>query len=204
MDECVEHLVKVTRSDRIEHIKFRNGIIQSFEPKFRSIAKDCDRYFNALFDLSEQGLIDTKNVAQYSATGSLWIWYQYIENGFLDLVEAQLERDVTSRDFYGPLFENTTLVLARLWEKQEPQRVLSIHKSALVHRLKAIRAESATSKDVAKGRTARLASENWLKHYLPAFQGIIAEYEALLKTANTGDDELEDMRDAGRSCDLGL
>jgi hypothetical protein len=154
-----------------------------------------------LFALTEKGLLETSEVIECSGKGSLWVSYQYIEKGLLDLVEADLKRDVTSRDFYGPLFENTQLVLARLLEVQENERVLSLYKSAIAHRLKAMKEESAIVRKFEKGSNAHGASKKWLKHYSPALKRIIKDYGALLKGSNKSDPELENIRKAIRACD---
>lgn len=152
--------------------------------------------------LNEKGLIETSAVIEYSGKGSLWISHQYIDKGLLDLVEADLKRDVTSRDFYGPLFENTQLVLARLLEVQENERVLSLYKSAIAHRLRAVKAESAIVRKFEESSTAHGASKKWLKHYSPALKGIIKDYDALLKASNKSDPDLENIRKAIRACDI--
>jgi hypothetical protein len=170
---------------------FRDGIIEGFEPKFKSIAKDRDRYFDALYELSEKGLIETSDVIEYSGRGSLWISYQYIENGLLDFVEADLKSAVASRDFYGPLFENTKLVLARILELEESKRVLSLYKVAISHRMRAMKAESAIVRKFGKGTNAHGASRKWIKHYSPALNGIIEEYGELLKSTGTLDPDLD-------------
>ena len=169
---------------------FRDGIIEGFEPKFKSIAKDCDRYFDALLDINEKGLIETGEVIEYSGNGSLWISYQYIDKGLLDFVESDLKSDVASRDFYGPLFENTKLVLARLLEVQESELVLSLYKVAISHRISAMKEESAIVRKFEKGTTAHGASKKWIKHYSPALKGIIKEYDELLKSVGTFDPDL--------------
>ena len=153
-----------------------------------------------MFALTEKGLLETSEVIECSGKGSLWISYQYIEKGLLDLVEADLKRDVTSRDFYGPLFENTQLVLERLLEVQENERVLSLYKSAIAHRLKAMEQESAIVRKFEKGSNAHGASKKWLKHYSPALKRIIKEYDTLLKASGESDPELEDIRKAIRAC----
>ena len=88
-------------------LTLQNGILKNFQPKFKSISKDCDRYSDALFKLWEDGQFDRAEFLDLSAEGSLWIAFQYIGKGHIDLVEKDLMRDVTSRDFYGTLFENT-------------------------------------------------------------------------------------------------
>ena len=173
---------------------FRDGIIEDFEPKFKSIARDCDRYFDALLDMNDKGLIETGDVIEYSGKGSLWISFQYIEKGLLDLVEADLKRDVASRDSYGPLFENTKLVLVRLLEVQQSKLVLSLYKTAISHRLKAMKAESANVRKFDKSTTAHGASKKWIKHHSPALKGIIKEYDEVLKSAGTFDSDLDRIR----------
>lgn len=141
--------------------------------------------------LNEEGLIETSAVIEYSGNGSLWISYQYIDKGHLNLVEADLKREVASRDFYGPLFENTQLVLARLLEVQESERVVSLYKAAISHRLRAMKAERAILRKFGKGTASHEASKKWVKHFSPALKGIIKEYDALLKSTGTFDPDLD-------------
>ncbi len=147
-----------------------------------------------MFALSEEGLIETNAVIEYSGKGSLWIAYQYIGKGLFDLVEADVRRAVTSRDFYGPLFENTRLVLARLVEAQESERVLSLYKAAISHRFRALNAKQAIVRKFAERSAAHDASTKWIKHYSPALKGIIDEYDVLLKSTEKCDPDLEKWR----------
>jgi hypothetical protein len=147
-----------------------------------------------LCTLEEKGLIETKNVIEFSGRGSLWITYQYIEKGLLDLVQADLEQAVASRDFYGPLFENTELALARLFELQEHERALSIYKLAITHRLKAIKGEIATVRKTEKGKNAHGASKKWIKHHAPPLKRLVDQYETLLEKYGVNDPDLGAIR----------
>lgn len=170
----------------------RDGIIEGFEPKFKSIAKDCDRYFDALVVCSENGSIRTDQVIALSGEGTLWITYQYIDNGFLDLVEADMIRTVTSRDFFGPLFENTRLILDRLLLVSEPDRVIRIYRAAIKHRLKALKSVSATRKKT-QNQPDRSRAEQWADTYIPALETMLQDYRALLAQIDKTDPELAEF-----------
>lgn len=170
---------------------FKNGIIDGFTPKFKSIKIDCDRYFDALASLSEDGIIQSDEVLKYTSPGYLWIYFQYIENGYTDAIVADLKKDVTDRDFYGALFENTRLVLDRLMELSEHENVINVYKAAILHRLKAFKEEHSIFVNPRIKCEARNASKKWLKHYLPTFEKIVADYEKLLSRLKQIDPDIE-------------
>ena len=170
---------------------FTNGIIEGFTPKFKSINKDCDRYFDALASLSEDGSIQTDEVLKYTSPGYLWIYFQYIENGYSDAIVADLKKDVTDRDFYGALFENTRLVLDRLMELSEHENVINVYKAAILHRLKAFKEEHSIFVNPRKKCEARNSSKKWLKHYLPTFEKIVSDYEKILSELKRVDPDIE-------------
>lgn len=159
---------------------FRDDIIEKFSPNFKSIAKDCDRYSNELVKLIDSEVIEAREYIELSGKGSLWIAFQYIDQGLLDLVEAHVRRHVTSRDFYGPLFENTRATLARLIECSEVERVCKLYRAAIEHRLKALKAEAANRDRPTSDRQFRESAAKWVRHYLPAAKKMVKEYEALL------------------------
>lgn len=169
---------------------FQDGILEGFGPNFKSVQKDCDRYSNKLTELIEMDEIEARDYIQLSGKGSLWIAYQYIEHGFLDLVEAHVRSQVTCRDFYGPLFENTSSILARLTECSEDERVCRLYRAAIQHRLKALKAEAATRDRPKSSRQARTTSAKWVKTVLPPLRRMIQDYEALLASKASLDPEL--------------
>ncbi len=144
-----------------------------------------------MFQLSEDGIIPTDQVIKLSGDGSLWIVFQYIDKGLLDIVEADLRRDVVSRDFYGFLFENTRLTLDRLLEISEDDRVISTYRAAISHRLKALKSEASTRDNSKEKRDARNSSAKWVKHYLPAIKKIVSDYRDLLDRLGRSDPELD-------------
>ena len=170
-------------------------------PKFKSINKDFDRYFDALFNLSEAGEIETSDVLNLSSAGSLWIAFEYIDKGLLGLVEADIRRDVTSRDFHGPLFENTAMILERLIEVSEGDRVIAIYRAAIDHRLKALKAEGAM-RDKTKIVSARNASAKWVRFYMPAAKKMMKDYGALLMRLDRKDPELENLIQMANAIEL--
>ncbi len=169
---------------------FKNGIIDNFEVRFKSISKDKDRYFDTLIDLSEKGHLKTNQVLNFSAAGSLWIYDQYLEKGLLDIVEKDLRRGVASRDFHGPLFENTQVIFGRLWEMGEVDMVLRLYRAAITHRLKAIISEQAIRDKFDVDTKAHKESARWIKHYYPFLKDMIAEYAERLVEENIKNDDL--------------
>lgn len=152
--------------------------------------------------LNDRGLLETGDILERSSEGSLWISYLYIDEGHLDLVIADLKRDVTSRDFHGPLFANTRLVLERLLSVAENESVQSIYRAAIDHRLKAIRSEKAILRKSRRTNQAQKPSTKWLKHYIPPLKDMVADYEALLKQTNSSDPELENIKQTLRADDV--
>lgn len=169
---------------------FQDGILEGFRPNFKSIGKDCDRYSDELVKLIDLEEIETRDYIQLSGKGSLWIEYQYIEQGLLDLVEAHVRSVVTGRDFYGQLFENTRSILGRLIECSEDERVCRLYRAAIEHRLKALKAEAALRDRSKSNRQARTSSAKWIEHYLPSVRKMIQDYEAILIRSARVDPEL--------------
>lgn len=170
---------------------FQDRIIVGFKLSFKSIAKDDSRYFDALFDLIEKEDIKQSEYIEYSSAGSLWIVQQYIEQGYLEMVEKDLRRDVASRDFHGPLFENTRKILDMLLERDEIDIVLRTYKAAITHRLKAITEEQKLRDKSQASTQAHKQSAKWVKHYYPALRDMILEYSALVQALNIPDSEQE-------------
>lgn len=168
----------------------QDGILKGFLPGFKSIEKDCDRYSDQLVERIELGKIETRDYIQLSGKGSLWIVFQYIDKGLLDLVQAHVSRHVTSRDFYGPLAENTRSILARLLECSEDDRVFKTYRAAIGHRLKALKAEAALRDRPSVDRQARTSSAKWIKTVLPPVKKMIRDYEILLASRDSVDPEL--------------
>jgi hypothetical protein len=168
----------------------RDGLLEGFTPTFNSIQKDCDRYADELVQFIELEKIEARDYIQLNGKGSLWIVYQYIEKGLLDLVEANVRSHVTSRDFYGPLFENTRSTLARLLECSESERVYRLYRAAIEHRLKALKAEVAIRDRSASSRHARTSSTKWVKTVLPAVKKMTQDYEVLLGGNATSDTDI--------------
>lgn len=190
-----------TISSGSKKITFSNGILTKFEPGFKSIRKDSDRYFDALFDLSEKGIIEANEVIQLSSDGALWITFQYIDKGLLDIVEADAKAAVISRDFYGHLFENTRLTLDRLLEISEVERVETIYRAAIKHRLKAMQEEAMLWKKTRKKHPPN-AKSKWIGHYLGPLKNLIKDYEKILADHAKTDPEVEDFVRALRTCEL--
>jgi len=167
-----------------------DGLLEGFRPNFKSIKKDCDRYSDELVKLIELDEIEAQDYVHLSGKGSLWIAEQYIEQGLLDLVESHLRSHVTSRDFYGPLFENTRSILACLLEYSEHERVCKLYRAAIDHRLKALQAEAAIRDRPKSSTQARTSSAKWVKAVLPTTKKMIKDYEAILASKASIDPEL--------------
>jgi len=169
---------------------FDAGILAGFAPRFKSIRADCDRYSNELVELFEAGKIERAAYPELNGKGSLWVVLQYIEKGRLDDVEAHVRRHVTSRDLYGPLHQNTAATLAYLSERSEHDRVYSLFRAAIEHRLEALQGEAETRDQEERSRNARTASAKWIRHYLPAALDILQQYKTLLAKNGHVDPEL--------------
>ena len=171
-----------------------NEILKNFRPGFRSIAKDCDRYSGELVKLFELEEIDARQYLLLSGKGTLWIIDQYIAQGHLDVVEAYVRGFVTSRDFYGPLFEQTQSILTRLLEVSEDDRVFRLYRAAIDHRLRALKDEAATRDQPKTNRQSRTSSAKWVKTVLPVVKKMVTDYEALLVTRAKTDPDLSKYR----------
>lgn len=145
-------------------------------------------------DLSEDGTILPNEVIKYSSPGYLWIYFQYIDHDYTDAIEADLIKDVTGRDFYGALFENTRLVLNRLMSLSEHERVIRVYKAAIEHRIKALKKEHAISINPNKKVQSQNASKKWVKHYLPPFKKLVSDYEAILSGIEQTDLDIDGYR----------
>ena len=156
-----------------------NGILAQFIPRFQSLAKDQDRYFDALADLSEKGVIRPSQVLSLSAAGNDWLIYRYLENGEVELVCQALRKDVTSRDFHGPLFESTRRTLDQLLAMGEVRQVFAVYRAALAHRAKALAGEMRIFRDQKRSEVARQASLEWVSEYLPAFTELVDAFAEL-------------------------
>ena len=160
-------------------MNFRDGVIEAFEPRFDTVSKDCDRYSDALIALIEAGSIDRKDYFDLNAAGSLWISFQYIENGLLDAVETDLIRGEANRDIFGAIHQNTQLTLTRLIEAGAFEQVMIIYRSAIEHRVRALNSELAILKKSRDG--GRKASSRWIEHYLPPLRTMVEDYGELLR-----------------------
>ncbi len=112
-------------------MNIRDGLIQTFEPRFDSIDKDCGRYSDTLIEMVEGGSVKREDYFELNSSGSLWIVFQYIECGFWDAVEKHLIRGETSRDIYGPLHKNSHLTLRRLTELGAARCVENVYRAAI-------------------------------------------------------------------------
>ena len=184
----------LNRNFESEAVKFRDGVIETFEPRFDSVSKDCDRYSDALTALVESGSLDRKEYFELSGTGSLWISFKYIESGLLDAVESDLIRSESSRDIFGALHQNTQLTLQRLIEVGAFERVMNTYRSAIEHRVRALKSELAMQEKSRKG--GQMATSGWIEHYLPPLRNMVKEYGELLHRLNLTDPNLETYRSA--------
>lgn len=122
----------------------------------------------------------------------LWIALQYIEAGHLDLVEAHVRGDVSGRrGFYGPLHENTHALLERLVECSEHERVFSLYRAAISHRLKALKEEAINSEKAMPESHSWRTSKEWVDQYMPTTQKMIEDYKAILAAARRADPEVQ-------------
>ena len=123
-----------------------------------------------------------------------------MEKGLLDLVEADALRAETGRDFFGPLHQNTQLVLERLLEKRQADRVMAIYRAAINHRLRAMKSETALWEKARKKHPSRTQSK-WIRHYMPALRNMVHDYAGLLDRIGRHDPELEQFETAMKALD---
>jgi hypothetical protein len=159
---------------------FENDILVGFQPKFKSIDRDCDRYSDILFKQHENGDFDAKKFLDLSAAGSLWITEQYIDQGLFELVEIDLRATIINRDTYGPLHPQILAIFERLLYASQNDRVIAMYVDAIKHRLR-----YATSKS---------SPPKFRKFYLPALREMIADFEILLVRLNSDQGVIKDFQ----------
>jgi hypothetical protein len=109
-------------------MEFRDGLIQGFELKFRSVAEDTERYLFALVDLLEEGTIEeVPGQSLYSShysEGYTWILDSYVEKGLSRKLEDYFtpSGDVS----FAPFPETMLRYLDLLLEMGESARVRRI------------------------------------------------------------------------------
>lgn len=107
---------------------FKDGRIQGFRLKFKSLSDDTERYLFALADLLDAGKIQkVPGKSLYSThydKGYAWILDTYFEEGRLDQIEDYFTP--SGEVFFGPLHESELQYLGRMLEMGEAARVRRI------------------------------------------------------------------------------
>ncbi len=145
---------------------FENDLISGFKPRFKSIDRDCDRYSDILFAHHENDEIDAKQFLELNAKGSLWIIFEYIDRGLLDMVEQDLRQSIINRDSHGELHPQVLTIFERLLEISENERVISIYGAAIQHRLTYLLSNSTPT--------------HWIGFYYRQLEPMISDFGALL------------------------
>lgn len=81
-----------------EKLGYENGLVTGFEPKFRSLDDDQERYLFAIVELADAGVIESepgKPLYPFAEKGYDWLTKRYFEKGKLD----EIERHFTADDF---------------------------------------------------------------------------------------------------------
>jgi hypothetical protein len=114
-------------------MEFKDGRIQGFELKFRSVAEDTEQYLFALADLLEAGKIqEVPGQSLYSShydEGYAWIIESYFEKGLLDDLEAYFTP--SGEVFFAPMHETQLKYLGRMLDMGESARVRRIWRAHL-------------------------------------------------------------------------
>ena len=145
---------------------FENDILVGFQPKFKSIDRDCDRYSDILFEHHENGDFDAKTFLDLNAAGSLWITFEYIDRALFDKVEQYLRSAIINRDTHGVLHPQILTIFERLLNHSQEDRVIEIYSDAIKHRLAYVTSTSTPPKRRA--------------FYLPPLKQMITDFENLL------------------------
>lgn len=116
------------RKSEIDAMTFENGRIVGFQPKFRSIDHDWERYTEALVELADRGVVPQKKgqalYGLYCQDLSEWLTDLYFDKGLLDQIEAHYTP--SGEISFGPMYEGQLAVLKRLASLGEGARVRRI------------------------------------------------------------------------------
>lgn len=113
------------RKSEIDAMKFEDGRIIGFKPRFRSIDNDWERYTEALVELSDRGLVPCEKgqslYGLYGLDASEWISEFYFEEDRLDQIEQHyISTEVSS---IGPMYEGPLAIIERFKSIGEDARV---------------------------------------------------------------------------------
>jgi hypothetical protein len=113
-----------------------NGVYTSFQPKFKNLDEDRERYLFAILDLHEAGKIEKPDghslYSAYAEQGYAWIDAQYWERGLHDLIEAY---HCHSEIAFGPIYEGSLKIADRFVELGEAHRGRRIWRNHLASQL---------------------------------------------------------------------
>lgn len=116
-------------------MEFKDGRIQGFKLKFKSLDDDTKRYLFALVDLLDAGKIQQVQgqplYASHYAEGYAWIIGSYFEKGLLDKLEAYFTP--SGEVFFAPMHKTQLEHLDRMFAMGEVARVRRIWRAHLGH-----------------------------------------------------------------------
>jgi hypothetical protein len=114
-------------------MEFKDGRIQGFELKFKSLSKDTERYLFALLELAEAGKIQQVPGKSLYAThydeGYAWIMDCYFEKRLFDQLEDYFTPQAD--DLFSPFYPATRKYLDRMLEMGERARVRRIWRAKI-------------------------------------------------------------------------
>lgn len=116
-------------------MEYKDGLIQGFELKFRTISEDSERYLFALADLLDEGKIEKVPGKSLYDThyrqGFSWIIDCYFEAARFDALEAYFTP--SGEVFFGPIYEGEIEYLERMLELGEAARVRRVWRAHIGH-----------------------------------------------------------------------
>lgn len=114
-------------------MEFKDGRIQGFRLKFKSLSKDTERYLLPLLELAEAGkIVEVPGKSLYAThydEGYEWILDCYFDQRLFDLIENHFM--FQTGDFFSPFYPGTQKCLDRLLELGESTRVRRIWRAKI-------------------------------------------------------------------------
>lgn len=116
-------------------MEFKDGRIQGFQLKFKSLGKDTERYLFTLLELAEAGKIQQVPGKSLYAThydeGYAWILDRYFEKRLFDQLEKHFMPQADDLHVFSPFYPATRECLDRLLEMGESARVRRIWRAKI-------------------------------------------------------------------------
>ena len=174
-------------------MEFKDGRIQGFELKFKSLDQDTERYLFALVDLLDAGKIEqvpgqSLHQSHYDE-GYAWIMESYFEKGLFDQIEDYFTP--SGETFFGPFHDSQLKYMDRLISAGEDARVKRIWR-AHIGLMKAhfwfFVGERDKNLNAGGGDTQSLAAR--ARDLKTTMLSVMADYRAVLVEIGSSDSEL--------------